>query len=191
MLRLLDEVTKQLLSGFVVERGGQYVSVSRVVYSTPERAFSDSDKRIDLPVISFFRFSQEFSQEANNLAVQEVGGIIKDKATYTGRRYKLVPVSASYQVDFWVKFTDDLQILQTQLLHYFRPVKRYYLEIDTGVGAPLDYSLSGMTDNSDLEPGEEERVLRFTTDLEVKGYLPLETVDVKLVKDVVMHIDVL
>ena len=191
MLRLLDEVIKQLLSGLVVDRNGQYVSVGKVIYSTPERAFSDSDKRIGLPVISFFRLSQEFYSEANNLAVQEIGGIIKDKSTYTGRRYKLVPTSASYQVDFWAKFIDDLQTLQTQLLHYFRPVRRYYFEIEAGVGLPLDCLLAGTADNSDLEPGEEERILRFTANLEVMGYLPLEVVDVQLVKDVITHIEVL
>ncbi len=191
MLRLLDEVTKQLLSGFAVERGGQYVNVERVFYSTPERAFSDSDKRIDLPVISFFRISQEFAYESNNLAVQEIGGIVKDKDTLTGTRYPALPVSASYQVDFWVKFIDDLQILQTQLLHYFRPVRRYYLDIGSGIGFPLDYSLGGMSDNSDLEPGEEERVLRFTADIQAQGYLPLKAVEVKLVKDVLVSINVL
>ncbi len=194
MLRLLDEITEHLLSGFVVERNGQYVNVSRIVYATPERAFSGDDtKRIDLPVVSFYRVSQEFGTEFHSFGLQDTGVFYRDPANYqttlSGVRYKLLPVRVFYQVDFWVKFMDDMQLLQTQLLHYFRPVLRRYMKLPSGGGVPLDYVLQGMVDNSDLEPGEDERVLRFSADLSVEGYLPLGDFTIKLIRDTVIILE--
>ena len=193
MLRLLDETTKRLLSGFVVERAGQYIPIDRVLYSTPERAFSGDDtKRIDLPVISFFMTTSEINTESDSFALLRRGGIVKDIATYTGFKSRLLPVRATYQVDFWVKFMDDARLLQTQLFHWFRlRVIPAVIDFGNGRGSQVWYFLDSISDNSDLEPGEDERLIRFTADIRAEGYLPMDEEAIKLIRDVIVHIDLL
>jgi hypothetical protein len=84
-----------------------------------------------------------------------------------------LPLILTYQVDFWTKTQTDMQIWRTAVMERFDQVDHTYIQGSFGEYGEkiLRLAWSGFDDNSDLETGERERVLRNTLSLTLEGWL--------------------
>lgn len=84
-----------------------------------------------------------------------------------------LPYDISYQIDIWAKNRYDWRLLVTALLSRFSHTDMMYLDVEIpGYGSKLiPVMMSSCEDTSDLETGEDERVLRSTVSLTLKGWI--------------------
>jgi len=91
-----------------------------------------------------------------------------------------------YQIDIWTRRINDMNQILEDILDDFDMQHYNYLLIDFGETWGKKYVpclLSGITDNSDLEPMEEERRIRKTVTVELEAYRIPELEEKKTVKD--------
>jgi hypothetical protein len=84
-----------------------------------------------------------------------------------------VPVWLNYQVELWTKTRSTMNALVTALQLKFDPYMAWgVVEIDDWFWGSLwmPIHLDGMTDNSELEAGEEDRLLRHTVSFRVEAW---------------------
>lgn len=179
-----------------------------VVFATPDRAFSamqhalsgrlpegrsETVKKIPLPFASISRGNLLYDSNRfrgvntkfNKLATTS------DKLTALQAPFPL-PYDISYRVEFWTKnhiSGNKLQVysaLSFQSHEMFLPVD--YANVWPNWGIKLiSYENDGIIDNSELEPGEGERVFRFTQTMTAKAWLLSDVDPVKTAATI--HID--
>ena len=84
-----------------------------------------------------------------------------------------LPYNMPYQIDIWTKTRQDWRYLVASLQGRFSFTDSLYLSVDIpGYGEQLAFlRLDSIDDTSDLETGEEDRVLRATVSLTLEGWL--------------------
>jgi hypothetical protein len=84
------------------------------------------------------------------------------------------PVQIPYQIDLWTRFVSEMNLWEQFVLFEFAP-QYIYLQIrpdDVWGDKKYIVFLDGpIVDNSDLEPGEGERLIRRTINLRAEGWL--------------------
>lgn len=85
-----------------------------------------------------------------------------------------LPIDLSYQVDLWAKTNQDLRYLKTAILARFslHPMETWLTAEFPNYGdKQLFIEFADGSDTSELETGEEERQLRFTFSVILKGWI--------------------
>lgn len=84
-----------------------------------------------------------------------------------------LPYSFPYQIDIWTKTRQDWRMLTTALMARFALVDTTYLCVDIPAYGDklIRMTMDSVEDTSDLETGEEDRVLRATISVTLHGWL--------------------
>lgn len=196
MLREFDEAVYNFATFHLPDDQGQWKEVPRV-FATPDRAFSrwvelnpntpDGAKRkqddVTLPLASVSMVGEpeldwsRYSMARNRVAyTNDFNGIFV--APHSD------PYTLRYQIDFWAKTKRHLQLLIEQWLRAFNgditlirvPILSEGSEYrKLGQKTPImtcEMYHESVTDNSDLEPGEDQnRILRKTVTARINAWL--------------------
>ena len=176
-----------------------------VIFSTPHRAFAAMQhllkgelgsrvndlKNIPLPFISITRTRIMYDPERfhgpntefRKLATSaDLGSVYKSQFP--------LPYDVTYDVNVWAKNRETLNAYQLWSMLQFKNGFETFVSIRLDeVWASwrtksIPFETEGITDNSDLEPQEGHRVLRFTQQLTAKAWLLCEVEEVKAVHEI-------
>lgn len=158
-----------------------------MIYATPQRAYgsivqayNDKTKKFsDWPVFSLAMIDKRIDKEQlNPVAFRMDGGL--SMSTYVDGTDVVnvcwMPMTFSYQLDIWAdtrnRMESYLNIL-IMILSNYRPYTIYYQENNllSSVGIIV---LEGMSETSDLEPGENIVQFRHTTTFNVITQIPIK-----------------
>jgi len=175
-----------------------------IVFATPERVFAQVRKRLKAPV------DQPIPLPI--ISIQQTGSVVPDS------KRKLHPINQmdigvglgeggeleevyripqpkpyvfSYSINLWTRERGEARILVRQYLEQFDLTDMTYLIVDHGYPVGVQYVPlfhEGVQDNTDLEPGTEERTLRWTCILRIEGWVSPPVNKVKVVHRI--HVDV-
>ena len=209
--RLYDQLIYDWLGGIeypIKNKDGDvvYPSIPRV-FATPERALAkmrevlnkdrsqrhnrvDSGGNVPLPFISIWRQINEYDPSRYSRAVQRSFKFSEDCLEVKQAPWPS-PQNMPYQIEFWARNRTVLNyILQWLTLQFDNNVLHLSLslrEFDIDLyPEPLSIRIdkSSFSDNSDLESGENQRILRHTLSIIVKGYLFRPSRTVKTIQKV-------
>jgi len=160
------------------------------VFATPDRAFAtlkdllkkkygDRSEKVRLmpyPVASIARVGHALDQER----------FLPQSRTYRGRVYSAdqkvsynapypLPWDMTYQIDFWAKNRDTMNAFGLFVQTESTPLGRLMVDFSP-VWLPwgekiVTFDLREITDNSQLEPDEEDRVLRLSATMVLHGWV--------------------
>lgn len=205
IIRIHDQAVRDWVTSFGTYLGGSGQKLN-VVFASPERAFATLNKLLEkaygsraeqlrtapYPYVSISRTGMRMSPERFRHTDDRFRTSVYslDKSVAYGAIWPLA-VDISYQLDFWSRTVDSADAFQTwflsetiaegSLLADFTPVWESW-------GRKLLFTSGGeTTDNSILEADEDQRTVRITAPLIVKGWLPLPPVPVKTVLKVLLE----
>jgi len=172
--------------------------IARRLKTKPELVKVES---IPLPFASVYRGDVNYDQSRDSQAT--VRGIFADPDSGDSYFSKMPrPFTSTVQADFWCKTKTQANLIMIQLELLFGAGKRGYIDINFGdekwyVGDNEVFSYAkwlayqkawlednGITDNTDLEPGEGPKYIRKTFSGELSGVLPYSLVLGRLAKQV-------
>ena len=189
--RIYDDMIVKWLGDIeypVIDRiGVEFYPSVPVVLAPPERAFASvsqvlntgttnsqsKQRQVPYPFISVFRLDEVYDMERYTFSRRR--NLINNK-----QLPHPLPYIFPYQIEVWAKGLTTLNYLTQWILLQFEAT-RLHLPVDFSiidddifssqkpVHIPVLYKSSGNT--SDTEPGEKERTLRKTIDIEVNGWL--------------------
>jgi len=113
-----------------------------------------------------------------------------DRTKYYGMKRPL-PINLSYQVDLWARDLFDLDDLANQMLLRLE-ADYFYLTVEHPfpMGEKIVYTkFEGVVDKSDLEPAEQQRVLRKSFTFTVHGWLAYPADEYGIVETAGIEID--
>lgn len=189
--RIYDEMIIKWLRDIeypVIDRiGTEFYPLVPVVLSPPERAFAavsqvlntgttnnnSKQRQVTYPFISVLRLDEVYDMERYSFS--RIRNLKNNKQT----PYPM-PFTIPYQIEIWAKGTTTINYLTQWILLQFESTRLHlyadFSIIDNDiysshypVSIPVLYKSSGNT--SDIEPGEKDRTLRKTIDIEVNGWL--------------------
>lgn len=161
------------------------IPVTNIVYGTPERLFAiDKDQgigsmteRVTLPAISFRRTSMTRRFDRGPTLRQNRKIIVPTDDTfmnYTEIKSVHHLIDLVYQIDFWAKYQTEIQMLLEQALLPFGPQAYFQLIVpEYDFNEVVMVHLTDMSDNSALEPGDNERIIRHTVGIKIESYIPV------------------
>lgn len=203
--RLYDQMVYDWLGGLeypIQNKDGDIVfpSVPRV-FATPERAFAkmmevinkdktqrfrriDSIGQVPLPFISIWRQINEFDPQRYSRSVQRKMKYSDDCLEVRQSPYPS-PQNIPYQIEFWTRNRTIINYLlqwlalqfDNNVLYLGLNLRDFDLDMYPDPIA-IQVKKDNFQDTSDLEPGEEQRNLRHTLSMTVRGFLfrPIRTV---------------
>jgi len=154
---------------------------TQLLVSTPRKGFSEvttgvliDNRSLAIPRIVVQRLgSKNDPSRYNPNRIRNLGySSPPNKNSILSGRYP-APISISYQIDFWTTYISEMNLWERQILETFAS-SYIYLRIHPNDvwGDKIYYTeLEGdVVDNSDLEPGEDERQIRKTITLRSDGW---------------------
>lgn len=164
-----------------------------IVFATPDRARAQVARMLNLtrpeavplPYISISQVgdvtydmhrAMPFKAEYRNVN-------ISDDAKTSYNIPTPLPYDISYQVDYWSRTRYEAMRARRNLLLELGYLPKF-IKVDLGDPFPtkiVELQFNGVTDNSILESGGEERVLRWTYSFVIKGWLPRPAYEVYLI----------
>lgn len=193
-LRGADEAMLDMFRNLVViNEDGQAIPVP-IVWSPPERAVAaiiqsnfrkDNSlvvDRIKLPMLAMQRTDLQFAQQRytyhralnfmnHHRDDEKPGFAIKEKYerdTVFGVA-RGIPIDASYSVIGWTMYHEDMNQIIEQVLTKFSPVA--YIKV-RGVTWETIVRLDAIGNNTENEPGESRRVIKFQFNMTAETYIP-------------------
>jgi hypothetical protein len=187
VLRMYDELVGGWLKTFELYDAAkkEKYPVNNVVHGTPERLFAvnpvenvgSAVTRVTLPAISYRRtgITRRFDR----------GAVLRDgqqRLYHTDSKFKnYIEIKSTYhmldldfQIDLWTKYISEMQMLIEQVLLPFAPHAYFKLNIpDILFSEVILVRLSSITDTSQLETGDGDRLIRSTATIQLEGYLPV------------------
>jgi hypothetical protein len=134
-------------------------------------------KRIPLPFVSIYRQTPTIDETRFMRSGVRSLSFSPDKRKANLSRTPL-PINIPYQLDFWYKrkFTEAhiWEWLFSQMANYGNAHNELFRTVTIGNGwgdKIIPLRLEGMSDNSDLEPSESNRILRSTVDMVARAWL--------------------
>jgi len=167
-----------------------------VVYASPERAFSSMAqvlkkdvKLVPLPILSFYRDRDPIINR--DIFTWNRGE--KDEVLVNGgKAVSILPrplaYILNYRIDIWSWYTDEIEDLITLIIGQFN--LDLYLQQHSEVGTIyLRLELGDITDNSQIESGQDPRMLRKTISVSANTFLVRPPSTVPTVLDFRIEID--
>lgn len=180
--------------------------IFNVVFATPDRAFATLNKiyekkledRADrvkippLPLASISRMSHRMDRDRLISRLTRFRGYryTEDKRISYDARFPL-PWDMTYQIDFWAKTRETMNHFQSMIEAESTPQGILTVDltpVDPAWGTKLVmFTIDEITDNSTLEPDEENRALRATITMTLHGWLVLPLVPNRTIYDVLLQ----
>lgn len=181
----------------------------RVVFATPDRAFAamqhivqgrvsenieEMMRNVPLPFCSIHRSSFTFDPERFHGTSNYFRALGANPAATKIYQSKFPhPYDITYQIEFWAKNREALNVLQIWSSTQFESFE-IFLDVNFrdsweswGTKA-IPFENEGIVDHSNLEPGEGERVLRFSQGLTAKAWLVHEINTVPSVLEILQDV---
>jgi hypothetical protein len=166
-----------------------------VIFAPPDRAFDESDDNIqerpELPRVSVFRTDYNYMPErAHSGTIRKLGLIAPDNKEMRRARYPM-PIGIPYQIDMWTRYKWQVQRYLNDVLWEFHPqVKQLLVYIDeVWQDKKVDLLLDGTSDTTDLEPGDQPRLVRHTVSINAEAWLfDVQYTAVKVVEELIIEI---
>lgn len=189
-----DRALAKFIAETVAGRVGQderrhnvYIDRIPLVFATPERAYSETRKQnklaenepIPLPRFSLQRIGTiDFDPQRYNNPLNKITKMsLPDANGSTVTMPWPLPHTFTYQLEAWAKNLYQHNII-AMLLSAATKKQGGYFYLNVKHGNPLGEKIvrtemRGPADNSDLEPGDRDRTLRWSYDFTVHGWLGL------------------
>lgn len=178
-----------------------------LVFATPERAWARMRKKFHKNISS----DREFKIPLPFLSVQQVGDTTFDPRRYLYKKtlYRRValdtdgytdclshphplPYTFQYSIELWTKTRYEARVNCAQWAGLWEDGGMLYRLVDHGTPMGVKYVpfyLEGLTDNTNLDPVDQQRSLRWTFTVRVDGWLPPVTVQQKLVHNIDISVE--
>ena len=151
-----------------------------VIFSTPQRAyflnqlahygFDTSNGKIPTPIISYYLSDYEHKKE------RDTPQVVTWYNKNDGTEYpNLIPYDCTFQVSVWTRKQLDMFELMYQIQESFDQGYHWiiFTDTETGMKQTTPFFLEGITDASNLEPGQDGQVeWRRDINLRAECYLP-------------------
>ena len=174
-----------------------------VIFATPDRAFATLEqllkkrlgdratktKVMPYPYASVARIGYRYAPDRQRPIGRFLTGVYtSDKRTTYGVKWPN-PYDFEYQIDFWARNVDTIDLFNQWTLSESAPEGTISLDFSpvwVGWGHKLLYfTLGGSTDNSVLEGDEQARVARLTVSITLKGWILLPPMALRTVHKIV------
>ena len=171
-----------------------------LTFATPDRAFAQMAKKfnlkenqpVPLPFISLQQVGDAVPDPKRRLSYsiyERVGETYNSDGSLKGaliRRWP-IPYNFTYTAELWCKTRMEARGYLRSYAEAFEHGDYTYLTVDhgDGIGQKLvRVENQGITDNTNLESGQEQRTLRWALTLVVYGWLPRRLEEVKVIQRV-------
>lgn len=160
-----------------------------LIFATPERSWAEMRKKFQKQIDA----NRDFRIPLPFLSVQQIGDTTFDPKRYLYNKilYRRValsddfkkclsqpapqPYNFQYSIELWTKSRYEARVAVMQFANLFEQGGMTYRLVDHGYPFGVKYIpffLEGITDNTNLEPADQERTLRWTFTLRIEGWLP-------------------
>ena len=145
----------------------------------------NQERRVNYPIMALLRTDSTIADDRfryNPRIVvnhEEVGNTFISKTAFCPQ-----PIDIPYTLDIRSVKRNTMNEIIVKLLHKF--IKDLgYIKVDLGVYGIkyLSVKLDGVSDNSELEPGEEEKKVRYTATFQLRGWVLRPTEEKKIVRN--------
>lgn len=158
-----------------------------VMVGTPDRAFAEyftptpicPDGRPSLPRAALTIGDPEVDDERfNSNEITKLGYTDSSKLEIYRANYP-IPVNIAYTLNFWTEWKREMNLFVQQILIDFGPQYKY-LDVDIDTIAPIPiygtklvgmFKEGGVNETGDLEPGNQERLVRRSFSFHLKAWL--------------------
>lgn len=154
---------------------------TQVLVATPRKAFAEAtsglvvdNRKLTTPRVSITRLGTENDfDRANANPIRRLGYCDDPLQKRLLKANYPAPINVNYQIDLWTRYVSEINLWERYIMETF-PLSYMYLTWrpndtwgDKYIPVFLD---SPIRDNSDLEPGEGERLIRRTLDLRAESF---------------------
>ncbi len=176
-----------------------------ITFATPDRAFAQmktkfklrDNQPIPLPFLSIQQIGDSVPDPTRRLChkiYKRMGEVYNsDGSINCGLRMQWpLPYNFTYSIELWVKTRKEARRYLRQYAEQFEHGDYSYIAVDHGEGMGLQLvrvENQGLADNTQLETGAEQRILRWTATILVYGWLPRRIQEVPIVKKISVSIE--
>lgn len=176
-----------------------------IVFATPDRAFAQMKNKFKLPEgqpipLPFLSIQQIGDSEPDPKRRLTPAFRMKVSDTYTddgvlkGALTMQFPLAYNllYSLEWWVRTRKEGRRFARQYAEGFEHVDYTYLTVDHGEGIGVKWVRmvnQGITDNSVLESGGDQRTLRWSATVQIEGWLPRRITEVPVVKRINVSVE--
>lgn len=179
-----------------------------LIFATPERAWARMRKKFEKNIAQ----DREFKIPLPFISVQQIGDTTFDPQRYLYNKilYRRVaidtdnyedcyshphplPFTFQYSAELWTKTRYEARVACAQFANLWGEGGMLYRNVDHGYPMGIKvvpWFLEGMSDNTNLEPVDQQRSLRWTFSVRCEGWLVPELISQKLVHDVSVSVEV-
>lgn len=178
-----------------------------LIFATPERAWARMRKKFAKDISA----DREFKIPLPFLSVQQIGDTTFDPRRYLYKKvlYRRValntdgytnclshahplPYTFQYSIELWTKTRYEARVNCAQWAGLWDEGGMCYRKVDHGYPMGVKYVpmfLEGISDNTNLEPVDQQRSLRWTFTVRVEGWLPPPAIQQKLVHSIDISVE--
>jgi len=178
-----------------------------LVFATPERAWAVMRKKFEKNILE----DRDFRIPLPFLSIQQIGETVFDPRRYLYRKvlYRKValnttdytsalahahplPFTFQYSVEVWTKTRYEARMAIGQFASLWEEGGMAFRQVDHGTPMGVKwvpFFLEGISDNTNLEPVESQRSLRWTLTFRVEGWLPPTPIEQKLVHKINVNVE--
>jgi len=204
-----DKSTARLFNALkVVDASG--VPTARVIpliFATPERAWARMRKKFQKNISQ----DRSFKIPLPFISLQQIGDTTFDPQRYLYKKilYRKValetttyaeaiahahplPYTFQYSAEMWTKTRIEARVAVAQFAGLWDEGGMLYRQVDHGTPMGVKFIpwfLEGIADNTNLEPVDQQRSLRWTFSMRVEGWLPPVPITQKLVHSIDVSIE--
>jgi hypothetical protein len=205
--RPFDSAVRDWLRTAPLNKGGKMVPI---VFAGPDGAFAameelleeslgedlaEKARNIPLPFMSIQRGGIQFDPERFHGASTMISGFLLGYSPDAKKSFRMKwpkPYDWSYKVEVWTKNRMTRNIFEGWMLQQFESFE-LLLEANFDRGSDntdligrklIPFENQGIVDNSDLEPEDGERILRYTLEMLCKGWIHGDITEVGTVLEI-------
>jgi len=204
-----DSATARLFNALKIvdDQGVPTARVIPLIFATPERAWARMRRKFQKDIAN----TREFKIPLPFISLQQIGDTTYDPQRYLYRKilYRKValetteykeaiahahplPYTFQYSAEMWTKTRLEARVAVAQFAGLWDEGGMLYRDVDHGTPMgvkTVPWFLEGMTDNTNLEPVDQQRSLRWTFSIRLEGWLPPVPITQKLVHSVDISIE--